>query len=145
MAAPLGPPPGSATTSTFPSGVTRDSVRRLISTSSTLPSGIAIGPSGNCSPVATTVTSLIVATATPLVRRVPGRRYYCRRGPESRACSSTVPVAACGRLMPEADHWCRRSGEAGDGAGGVGLLEPGDLLGRQLDRQRGDGVVEVVR
>src|SRR5436190_8699976 len=52
MAAPLGPPPQSATTSILPSGVTRLSVPRLISTTSTLPSGMAIGPSGNSRPVA---------------------------------------------------------------------------------------------
>src|SRR5256885_12938290 len=37
--------------SVFPLGVTRVSVPRLISTRITLPSGIAIGPSGNCNPV----------------------------------------------------------------------------------------------
>ena len=52
MAAPLGPPPQSATTSTFPSGVTRVNVPRAISTSRTLPSGMAMGPSGKRSPVA---------------------------------------------------------------------------------------------
>src|SRR4051812_2015525 len=57
MAAPLGPPPVSATTSTDPSGHTRLRLRRLISTHSTLPSGSATGPSGNCSPSATTRTS----------------------------------------------------------------------------------------
>src|SRR4051794_36893046 len=50
MAAPFGPPPHSATTSILPSGVTRLSVPRFISTTSTLPSGMAIGPSGNSRP-----------------------------------------------------------------------------------------------
>src|SRR5262245_41921410 len=49
-AAPFGPPPHSATTSTRPSVRTRDSVPRRISTSSTLPSEHQIGPSGNWRP-----------------------------------------------------------------------------------------------
>jgi hypothetical protein len=48
----LGPPPVSATTVTSPVSVTRDSVPRMISTTSTLPSGIAMGPSGNFRPEA---------------------------------------------------------------------------------------------
>src|SRR5437016_1787756 len=52
MAAPFGPPPHSAMTSTAPfSTSTRLSVPRLISTRTTLPSSIAIGPSGNCNPL----------------------------------------------------------------------------------------------
>src|SRR6185503_18132470 len=52
IAAPLGPPPRSAMVSRRPSGVTRVRVPRRISTSTTEPSAIAIGPSGNWSPVA---------------------------------------------------------------------------------------------
>ena len=52
IAAPFGPPPSVAITWTFPSGVTRESVRRSISTRMTEPSGIATGPSGNRSPEA---------------------------------------------------------------------------------------------
>src|SRR6267378_2075692 len=51
MAAPLGPPPSRAITWILPSGVTRESVRRSISTSTTEPSGMATGPSGNRRPV----------------------------------------------------------------------------------------------
>src|SRR5947208_6647402 len=50
MAAPFGPPPSVAITWIFPSGVTRESVRRSISTGMTEPSGIATGPSGNRRP-----------------------------------------------------------------------------------------------
>src|SRR5205809_7651139 len=53
MAAPFGPPPSVAITWIFPAGVTRESVRRSISTRITEPSGIAIGPSGNRRPEAT--------------------------------------------------------------------------------------------
>src|SRR3954451_13137022 len=61
MAAPLGPPPHSATTDTSPlSTSTRDRVPRAISTSTTLPSSIAIGPSGNRSPLAISRRSVIV-------------------------------------------------------------------------------------
>src|SRR6266481_2538458 len=56
MAAPLGPPPRVATTWIFPSGVTRESVRRSISTRMTEPSGIATGPSGKRSPDVICVT-----------------------------------------------------------------------------------------
>src|SRR5262249_3316124 len=52
-AAPFGPPPHSPTTVIAPSGVTRESVPRLISTSRTLPSLQPIVPSGNCGPVVT--------------------------------------------------------------------------------------------
>src|SRR6476659_9283521 len=53
-AAPLGPPGICATTSLRPSGQTRVSRRPRISTSTTEPSGITTGPSGNSRPVATT-------------------------------------------------------------------------------------------
>src|SRR4030095_12681608 len=56
MAAPLGPPPSIATTRTLPSGVTRESVRRSISTRITEPSGMATGPSGKRSPDAICLT-----------------------------------------------------------------------------------------
>src|SRR2546426_443016 len=52
MAAPLGPPPSVAITCTLPSGVTRDSARRSISTRITEPSSIATGPSGKRRPEA---------------------------------------------------------------------------------------------
>src|SRR3954449_8980463 len=55
-AAPLGPPGICATTSLRPSGQTRVSRRPRISTSTTDPSGIATGPSGNSRPVARTRT-----------------------------------------------------------------------------------------
>src|SRR6059036_4026344 len=51
MAAPFGPPPVVATMVCFPSGATRVSVPRLISTTSTLPSSRATGPSGNWRPL----------------------------------------------------------------------------------------------
>src|SRR6267143_3173986 len=56
-AAPLGPPGISATTSLRPSGQTRVSRRPRISTSTTDPSGITTGPSGNSRSVASTRTS----------------------------------------------------------------------------------------
>lgn len=49
MAAPLGPPPTLAMTCCLPSGLTRVSVPRLISTATAIAS-IATGPSGNCEP-----------------------------------------------------------------------------------------------
>jgi hypothetical protein len=52
VAAPFGPPPRWAITWTVPSGLTRESVWRAISTRITEPSGIGTGPSGNCSPEA---------------------------------------------------------------------------------------------
>src|ERR1700743_2628651 len=59
MASPFAPPPVSATTSILPPGNTRDTVWRRISTTSTEPSAIATGPSGNIRPSATTSKSLI--------------------------------------------------------------------------------------
>src|SRR3954469_24457452 len=50
MAAPFGPPPRLAITCCLPSGMTRVSVCRAISTRITEPSGMATGPSGNLSP-----------------------------------------------------------------------------------------------
>ena len=55
-AAPLGPPGISATVSLRPSGQTRVSRRPRISTSTTEPSGMTTGPSGNSRPVARTRT-----------------------------------------------------------------------------------------
>src|SRR6476661_2037294 len=54
IAAPLGPPGISATTCLRPSGQTRVSRLPRISTSTTDPSGITTGPSGNSRPVART-------------------------------------------------------------------------------------------
>src|SRR5471030_1684742 len=56
IAAPLGPPGISATTSLRPSGHTRVSRRPRISTSTTDPSGITTGPSGNSRSMASTRT-----------------------------------------------------------------------------------------
>jgi hypothetical protein len=63
IAAPLGPPRHSPTTSTRPSGSTLERVPRWISTRITEPSSIAIGPSGNCKPLA---ISRIAAIGSPL-------------------------------------------------------------------------------
>src|SRR6056297_404110 len=57
IAAPLGPPGISAIVSVEPSGCTRVRRSANISTRTTDPSGIATGPSGNRSPVATSVSS----------------------------------------------------------------------------------------
>src|ERR1700753_1207123 len=53
-AAPFRPPGISATVSLRPSGQTRVSRRPRVSTSTTAPSGIPTGPSGNSRPVAST-------------------------------------------------------------------------------------------
>src|SRR5215211_4810045 len=70
-AAPLGPPPVRATTSTEPSGPTRVTVPRLISTTTTLPSLMATGPSGNWSPEAISCRLTILP---------PSRSRVARRG-----------------------------------------------------------------
>jgi hypothetical protein len=59
MAAPFGPPPSSAIRSTLPSGDTFASVPAAISVTRTDPSAMAIGPSGNSSPVAMIRTSAV--------------------------------------------------------------------------------------
>src|SRR5882757_11509504 len=61
-AAPLGPPGISATTSLRPSGQTRVSLFPRISTSTTEPSGITTGPSGNSRSVAST-RILVIGTS----------------------------------------------------------------------------------
>src|SRR5918999_6037892 len=61
-AAPFGPPPSVATTSVRPCHA-RVNVPRAISTSSTEPSGIAIGPSGNCKPSATISNCMVRSRA----------------------------------------------------------------------------------
>src|SRR5262249_33151840 len=63
MAAPLGPPPSLAITCCLPSGMTRVSVWRAISTSITEPSGIATGPSGNLSPEVISLCGVVICTA----------------------------------------------------------------------------------
>src|SRR2546427_12926177 len=82
MAAPFGPPPVSATTSFAPLGRTRVSVPRLTSTTSTLPSSMATGPSGNSSPeVISRIFGILLSpfsllrvtkSAEPLKGRLPG-------------------------------------------------------------------------
>ena len=57
MAAPLGPPGTSATIDFDPSGCTRVMQGANISTSTTLPSAIAMGPSGNRNPDVISVSS----------------------------------------------------------------------------------------
>src|SRR2546423_11616264 len=71
IAEPLGPPPVSATGSTEPSGETRLMRPPWISTSTTLPSDIATGPSGNFSPLASSRTSAI---GTPSARSTRSAR-----------------------------------------------------------------------
>src|ERR1700694_362918 len=61
MAAPLGPPPSLATTCCLPSGMTRVSVSRAISTRITEPSGMATGPSGNFRPEVISLCGVMVA------------------------------------------------------------------------------------
>src|SRR5947208_9917194 len=63
MAAPFGPPPVRATTVCLPSGATRVRVPRLISTTSTLPSARATGPSGNWRPLLTSRISGMVRSS----------------------------------------------------------------------------------
>src|SRR2546425_3446038 len=75
MAAPFGPPPVSATTSFDPLGRTRVSVPRLISTTSTLPSFIATGPSGNSSPeVISRISGILMS---PCLRKLQDQ-YFSR-------------------------------------------------------------------
>src|SRR3984957_159941 len=72
-AAPLGPPGISAITSLRPSGHTRVRRRPRISTSTTDPSGIATGPSGNSRSVARTRTFGMESSGLFLKRRrIPG-------------------------------------------------------------------------
>src|SRR6266404_1417879 len=67
MAAPFGPPPVVATMVCFPSGATRVSVPRLISTTNRLPSASATGPSGNWRPlVISRISGMVQLSASPL-------------------------------------------------------------------------------
>src|ERR1700744_3636489 len=75
-AAPLGPPGISATTSLRPSGQTRVNRRPRISTSTTEPSGIATGPSGNSKPVASTRILDIDSSRFLLVGDRPAARRF---------------------------------------------------------------------
>src|SRR5215471_14185857 len=63
MAAPLGPPPSLAITCCLPSGMTRVSVWRAISTRITDPSGIAIGPSGNFRPEVISLCGVVIVVS----------------------------------------------------------------------------------
>ena len=66
MAAPLGPPPSLAMTCCLPSGMTRVSVSRAISTRITEPSGMATGPSGNFRPEVISLCG-VVMVVSPLL------------------------------------------------------------------------------
>src|SRR5229473_2954628 len=63
MAAPFGPPPSLAMTCCLPSGMTRVSVWRAISTRITEPSGMATGPSGNFAPEVELPAKVVAARA----------------------------------------------------------------------------------
>src|SRR6266481_3259144 len=84
-AAPLGPPGISATTSLRPSGQTRVSRRPRISTSTTDPSGITTGPSGNSRSVASTRTSDMKSS----------RLFLGAGGFQARSARATIFVARC--------------------------------------------------
>src|SRR5882757_8754209 len=85
IAAPLGPPGISATTSLRPSGQIRVSRRPRISTSTTEPSGITTGPSGNSRSVARTRTLGI---------GIPGFSQ-AQGGFQAHSARATIFVARC--------------------------------------------------
>src|SRR5581483_9297093 len=111
-AAPFGPPGILATTSLRPSGKTRVNLCPRISTSTTEPSGIATGPSGNSRPVASTRTSaitpprnLLCARSAPFcevtlgqsrlclqaARRIGNAKQDCRAVPDQRLFAHRHP------------------------------------------------------
>src|SRR5262249_21551512 len=106
-AAPLGPPGIFATTSLRPSGYTRVKRWPRISTSTTDPSGIATGPSGNSRSVASTRTSGIgkppaLSRAAGGFQRVPRTQHYvaCRYGKTGPACqASALAGQPCGQAF----------------------------------------------
>ena len=63
IAAPFGPPPSLAMTCCLPSGMTRVSVSRAISTRITEPSGMAIGPSGNFRPEVISLCGVVIGVS----------------------------------------------------------------------------------
>src|SRR5258708_15678908 len=67
MAAPFGPPPSLAMTCCLPSGMTRVSVWRAISTRITEPSGMATGPSGNFRPEVISLCGVVMVVSLPLL------------------------------------------------------------------------------
>ena len=75
----MGPPPVVATTSTRPSGVTRDTVPRAISTRITLPSSIATGPSGKASPDAISRIFMTLSFGAPYSTRMLSARISSPR------------------------------------------------------------------
>src|SRR5437763_6797166 len=108
IAAPLGPPPRSATIVAMPSGATRVSVPRRISTTSTDPSASATGPSGNWSPSA-------ISRSSPLRPET-----LVARGAEQRG--HDLAVDAGERERPEHDL----HGHVGREVGGLAVDHVGD-------------------
>src|ERR1700737_4435488 len=84
-AAPFGPPGICATTSLRPSGQTRVRRRPRISTSTTDPSGITTGPSGNSRSVARTRT---LGIGTP-------RLFFAAAGFQAHSARAIIVVARC--------------------------------------------------
>ena len=100
-AAPLGPPGISATTSLRPSGQTRVSRRPRISTSTTEPSGMTTGPSGNSRSVAITrilamKSSRLVLAAGGFRRSIPHAQHIVAPcyGKGDHACQATAGYPA---------------------------------------------------
>src|SRR5579872_6435103 len=101
-AAPLGPPEILATTSLRPSGKTRVSLCPRISTSTTEPSGIATGPSGNSRPVASTRTSAITPPRKFQMRGRSHRApfYHTTLGQSDAGLQAAAPVPWCKAGLP---------------------------------------------
>src|SRR6476619_312529 len=116
IAAPLGPPGISATTSLRPSGQTRVSRRPRISTSTTDPSGITTGPSGNSRSVAR--TRIFSMRSSRLFMAAGGFQAHFRtRNADVGPCYGKVALAC------QATN-CRAAAQ-GSPAGGLTLVSTG--------------------
>src|SRR4029077_1727895 len=139
MAAPFGPPPSLAMTCCLPSGMTRVSVWRAISTRITDPSGMATGPSGNFRPVVISLCG-VVMVVSPLLAPEGGLAL----GEEGRdafleilaAAQLTLEIALDVELLSEvvAARAVHRLLDAGERQGRP-LGQPAGELGRRLHQR----------
>src|SRR5665213_4517906 len=119
-AAPLGPPGISATVSLRPSGHTRVSRRPRISTSTTEPSGMTTGPSGNSSPLARTRTFAIKSSrfywpqADPIRSRTRNMLFARCYGKVAAGCQPEAAQGGCAEYQPVQQPMPSSPAKAGD-------------------------------
>src|SRR5260370_28251525 len=125
MAAPFGPPPSLAMTCCLPSGMTRVSVWRAISTRITEPSGMATGPSGNLRPEVISLCGVVMVVVS-----LPALEDGLALGQEGR--DAFLEILAAAQLALEVAFDVELLGEIVAAGASQRLLDAGQRHGRSI-------------